>query len=228
MFQSSNFSADNGVLAGVQFALTGVTVFGAIFVQNVLGYTPIEAGLSLLPLTLPLLFLAPLAGRAYDRIGPRGLVAGGALLIGAGLIWSAAVLDKVSFSWLVPGYLAIGVGLALVMTPASTDCMNTAPAKLRGEASGVMQTVRQVGGTVGLAIMGTIIAHVEADEPSADAFTSGVSSAYYVGGAVMVAVAVVALVVLRHVKATDEPEGATEQVAIPTPAHAGAHPHAAS
>lgn len=202
-------------------------MFGALFVQNVIGFSPIEAGLSLLPLTLPLLFLAPLAGRAYDRIGPRGLVAGGALLVGAGLIWSAAVLDELSFSWLVPGYLAIGVGLAAVMTPASTDCMNTAPAKLRGEASGVMQTVRQVGGTVGLAIMGTIIAHVEAGEPGGGGFTSGVSSAYYVGGAVMLAVAAVALVVLRHVEASDEPAAAAGKVAIPTPAHAGAHPHAA-
>jgi EmrB/QacA subfamily drug resistance transporter len=240
LFSSRNFSGDNVVLAAVQFGLTGLTVFGALFVQNILGFSPITAGLSLLPVTLPLLVLAPLSGRAYDRIGPRGLVAGGAALVGAGLIWNAAVLDKVSFGWLVPGYLAMGVGLALAMTPASTDCMNSAPARLRGEASGVMQTTRQVGGTIGLAVMSTIVAHVQASNLSEsagkgsaaaaaaanDAFTSGVSTAYYLGGATMVAAAVVGFAVLRRREAADAiPEA--DRVTLPHPAPSGAHPQAA-
>jgi MFS transporter, DHA2 family, multidrug resistance protein len=63
--------------------------------------------------------------------------------------------------WLLPGYVLIGAGIALVMTPASTDAMNTAPPALRGQASGVMQTLRQAGGTIGLAIMGTAVACVQ-------------------------------------------------------------------
>lgn len=167
LFASRNFSIDNGVLGMVQFALTGLTVFGAIYVQQLLGFSPISAGLSLLPLTIPLLLLAPQAGKLYDRIGPRPLVGAGAGLCGAGLAWSAAFLDKFSYPWLLPGYVAMGVGLALVMTPASTDAMNSAPTRFRGEASGVMQTVRQVGGTVGLAIMGTIVASVQTDKLNA-------------------------------------------------------------
>jgi MFS family permease len=170
-----------------------------------------------------MLFLAPRAGKLYDRIGPRALVAGGTFLVGAGLIWDAAVLDKVSYGWLVPGYLAIGIGLSIVMTPASTDCMNTALPALRGEASGVMQTVRQVGGTVGLAIMGTIIAGAQGDHPAPEAFTSGVSDAYYVAGAMLLGAALVALAVLRHVRASDEAPGAA-RVPLATPVHAAAHP----
>jgi EmrB/QacA subfamily drug resistance transporter len=225
LFESSNFSATNIVLSAIQFGLIGLTVFGALFVQDILGFSPITAGLSLLPVTLPLLVGAPLSGRAYDRIGPRGLVSGGALLIAAGLLWDAALLDKQSYAWLVPGYLAMGLGLAAAMTPASTDCMNSAPPELRGEASGVMQTVRQVGGTVGLAVMATVVAQVQSasHENAADAFTSGVSSAYYVAGAVVALSAVVGFIVLRRQRAADD-----ESVSLPTPAHAHAHPASAA
>ncbi|HLM51448.1 MAG TPA: MFS transporter, partial [Solirubrobacteraceae bacterium] len=168
LFRSRNFSADAFVLGVVQFSLTGVTVFGAIWVQNVLGFSPVTAGLSLLPLTLPLLFLAPAMGRVYDRIGPRLVVTVGCALVAGGLLWNAGVFDQVAYAWLVPSYLAMGAGLALIMTPANTDAMNTAERRLRGEASGVIQTVRQVGGTVGLAIMGTIVAGIQ--QTKIDAF----------------------------------------------------------
>jgi EmrB/QacA subfamily drug resistance transporter len=161
LFSSRNFSADNFVLAAVQFGLMGVSVFGAIWVQDVLGFGPIEAGLSLLPVTLPLLLLAVGTGRLYDRIGPRLPVAAGALLVALALGWMAVVLDQLSYAWVVPGYVVLGVGLALVMTPASTDTMNAADPALRGQASGGMQTMRQVGGTVGIAVMGTIVANVQ-------------------------------------------------------------------
>ena len=69
--QAEELRTDGGVLAAVQFALTGASVFGAIWSQHVLGFSPIHAGLAMLPLTIPLLFVAPLAGRAYDRFGPR-------------------------------------------------------------------------------------------------------------------------------------------------------------
>jgi EmrB/QacA subfamily drug resistance transporter len=161
LFANRNFTADNVVLAAVQFALMGVSVFGAIWVQNVLGFGPIEAGLSLLPLTLPLLVLAPRVGSLYDRIGPRLPVAAGALAVGAALAWNAIFLHERSYPWIVPSYLLMGTGLAFVMTPANTDAMNAAAARLRGQASGVIQTMRQVGGTIGIAVMGTVVANVQ-------------------------------------------------------------------
>ncbi|HEY8583559.1 MAG TPA: DHA2 family efflux MFS transporter permease subunit [Capillimicrobium sp.] len=160
LFGNANFSADSAVLGAVEFALVGVSVFGAIWVQDVLGFGPIAAGLSILPLTLPLLVVAPIAGRLYDRIGPRAPVAAGALLVAGALAWNAAVLGEQSYAWVVPGYVALGLGLGLVMTPASTDSLNAASLDLRGQASGVVQTVRQVGGTIGIAVMGTVVSHV--------------------------------------------------------------------
>jgi EmrB/QacA subfamily drug resistance transporter len=163
LFASRNFRGDTLVLFCVQFALVGLTVFGAIYAQDLLGFDPVEAGLALLPLTLPLLVAAPLAGRLYDRIGPRWPAAIGTLLAGAGFAWQALVLHDFSYALLVPGYVLVGVGIGLVMSPTNTDAMSSAPPALRGQASGVIQTVRQVGGTVGLAIVGTIVANVQHD-----------------------------------------------------------------
>jgi EmrB/QacA subfamily drug resistance transporter len=160
LFRNANFAADNVVLAFVQFSLVALTVFGALWVQNVLEFSPIQAGLSLLPLTLPLLLIAPRVGRVYDRIGGRALVTGGALLVGLALGWNAAVLSQESYPWLLPGYLAMGIGLGLIMTPSNTDAMNVAAPELRGQASGLVQTMRNVGGTIGIAVSGTVVAHV--------------------------------------------------------------------
>jgi MFS family permease len=163
LFLTRNFRGDTLVLFCIQFALTGITVFGAIYAQDLLGFDPVQAGLALLPLTIPVLIVAPISGRLYDRIGPRGPVTVGMLLVGASLFWIAAVQHEFSFWVLVPGYVVAGVGIALVMSPSNTDAMNAAPSELRGQASGVVQTVRQVGGTVGLAVVGTIVANVQND-----------------------------------------------------------------
>jgi EmrB/QacA subfamily drug resistance transporter len=161
LFGSRNFRGDSLVLFCLQFSLIALTVFGAIYVQDVLGFSPVEAGLGLLPLTIPLLIAAPLGGRIYDRAGPRMLVSAGCIAAGAGLLWTAAVLHELAYGWLVPGYVALGLGIGLVMSPTNTDAMSSAPAPLRGQASGMIQTVRQVGGTVGLAIVGAIVAGVQ-------------------------------------------------------------------
>jgi len=161
LFRIRNFLGDNRTLFCVQFALIGLTVFGAIYVQDILGFSSIEAGLSLLPVTVPLLLTAPLAGRIYDRIGPRALVATGAGLVGASLFFVGALLGELNYWLLVPGYIGMGIGIGLVMGPSNTDAMNAAGRVLRGQASGVVQTVRQVGGAVGLAIMGTVVVNVQ-------------------------------------------------------------------
>jgi EmrB/QacA subfamily drug resistance transporter len=176
LFANHNFTADNIVLLAVQFGLMGVSVFGAIWVQDVLGFGPITAGLSLLPLTLPLLVIAPRIGALYDRIGPRMPVAAGALAVGVALAWNAVWLHERSYWWVVPAYILMGAGLACVMTPANTDAMNAAPPRLRGQASGVIQTMRQVGGTIGIAVMGTIVANVQATQITALLTKEGATS----------------------------------------------------
>ncbi len=161
LFRRGNFVGDNVVLFFVEFGLMALVVFGAIYVQDLLGFSPIEAGLSLLPLTIPVLLIAPVAGLLYDRVGARPLATIGCLVAGVGLLWCGAFLDDFDFARLVPGYAAIGIGIGLLMSPTNTDALNAAPAALRGAASGVVQAVRQVGSTVGLAIIGTVVASIQ-------------------------------------------------------------------
>ncbi len=161
LFAGRNFAADSTVLFLVQFALVGLTVFGAIFSQDILEFSAVEAGLSMLALTLPLLVIAPLAGGLYDKLGPRGLVTLGCVLGGGGMLWVAAVLQKESYPWMVPGYIAMGVGIGLTMGPTNTDALSAAARKLRPQAQGAVQTVRQVGATIGLAVMGVVVTSVQ-------------------------------------------------------------------
>lgn len=161
LFANRNFAGDMVAASFAQAALVTMTVFGAIYVQDLLGYTPIEAGVSLLAMTIPVFIIAPIAGRTYDRFGPRFVVPPGALMIGIGFVWCAVMLEKFSFPHLIPGYVAIGIGIPMMMGPANTDAMNAAGRSLRADASGVMLTMRQVGGTVGLAVLGTIVAFTQ-------------------------------------------------------------------
>jgi EmrB/QacA subfamily drug resistance transporter len=246
LFASRNFSAGTTVLGCVQFALTGLTVFGAIYVQEILGFGPISAGLALLPVVLPVMLLSPAAGRAYDRFGPRALVATGAALLGMGTIWTAGLLGMFRYAWLLPGLVLTGIGIALVMTPVSTDALNTAPSTCRGQALGVIQTLRHMGGTVGLAIMGAAVARTQRTRLSGawsavhgdpavpgklstatlgvlkDSLAAGISSALYIGGAVVLASAVAAWALLRRVTPADaQPAQAGAQIELMAPPSTG-------
>jgi len=199
-----NFRPDAALLGGVQFALVGASVFGAIWAQHVLGYSPIRAGAALLPLTLPLLVVAPLAGRLYDRVGPRPLLTAGPLLIAAGLGWMALWLHDHEYAVLVPGYVTLGAGLGLTISPATTDSLSAASPGERSQASGLVQTIRQIGGVVGIAVLGAIVqavSHVAPDATAAqriDASTSAVAAAYWVGAGVMAVMAIAAFALVRR------------------------------
>jgi len=157
IFRYGSFAGDALVLFLIQFGFMGIAVFGAIYAQDVLGFSPVEAGLALLPLTIPLLMLATFSGRLYDRIGARIPVAFGSAIVAAGFFATAALVLELDYWYLVPGYVALGIGIAFVMTPANTDGMNTAPPALRGAAAGLLQAVRQVGGTFGIAVLTSVI-----------------------------------------------------------------------
>jgi Na+/melibiose symporter-like transporter len=177
LFRGRNFSADAFVLFCCQFALIGLAIFGAIYIQTVIGFSPVGAGLALLPLTLPLLGISPGAGRLYDRLGPGGIVALGCALLAAAYVYQALVAGQYDYWLLLPGLAASGIGIGLAMSPTSTDAMNAAARELRGQASGAIQTVRQTGGTIGLAIAGTVVANVYRSSLEADLADAGASTA---------------------------------------------------
>jgi MFS family permease len=200
LYRKQNFGADSVILAGVQFALVGASVFGAVWSQQVLGFSAIRAGVALLPLTIPLLFVAPVAGRLYDRLGPRPLLATGTLLIGLGLGWLGLHLHLREYGWLIPGYVAMGSGIGLTISPATTDALGAARPTERSQASGIVQTVRQIGGVIGIPVLGAIVTNVTAGAHTdpVTAATDGVTAAFWTGAAMTVLMGVVAAMRLRR------------------------------
>lgn len=118
-----------------------------------LGMSPGRAGLALIPVTIPMIFVAPLAGRWYDKTGGKsGLMAGFIGMAIAGVFLAAAVFTN-SFIWMLPGLLLYGVSLALVLTINDPVTLDTLPTKDQGQASGVSATAEQFGGALGIACL---------------------------------------------------------------------------
>ena len=155
------FLGANIAVLCLQFALMGLTIYGVIFEQNVLGYSPILAGLLYLPATLPTLFMAPYAGRLADRIGSRIPAAIGLGLITLGFTEIAVFAHEQNFLFLLPGYILFGVGVPLTLTPMNTAALNRVPPEHRGAGSGFLATTRQIGGNIGIAVFGALLAAIQ-------------------------------------------------------------------
>ena len=108
------------------------------------------------------------------------------------------------YALLIPGYVAMGTGIGLTISPGTTDALGAATPSERSQASGIVQTVRQVGGAVGIAVLGAIVAGVSAVGPDATraarltASTNGVAAGYWAGAAMMAVMAVIAFVFVRR------------------------------
>jgi len=102
--------------------------------------------------------VGPIAGRLTDRLGPRNLIVAGLLIVAASLAWQSQVAVDTGYAFLLPGFVAMGIGIALVMSPMSTAAMNAVDVTKAGVASGVLSMSRMVGGTFGVAAMGALVA----------------------------------------------------------------------
>jgi MFS family permease len=124
--------------------------------QDILGYTPLEAGIRFLPSTLMIVGIAPVAGRLSDRFGPRWLIAGGLVIVAASLFSFSQIAVDSSYLDLLPGFMLLGIGIAMTMSPMTSAAMNAVPVQKAGLASGVLSMFRMVGGSLGVAVTGAI------------------------------------------------------------------------
>jgi MFS family permease len=131
--------------------------FIALYMQNVHGYTPLQAGVRFLPSTAVIIVAGPLAGRLTDRIGPRPLMTAGLLLTAGSLFWQGHLAADTSYGFLSGAFVLMGLGMGMIMSPMSTAAMNAVDATKAGVASGVLSMSRMVGGTFGVAAMGALI-----------------------------------------------------------------------
>jgi EmrB/QacA subfamily drug resistance transporter len=158
LFRDRNFSLMNWVGAVLTFGMIGLFLPITIYLQSALGFSAIKAGLTLLPMSLVSILLAPFAGRLADRIsGKYILVFGlGMFALGMGIIDWRASIDSTWLTFL-PGAIVAGVGLGCTFAPLATVAMRNINPRVAGAASGLLNTTRQLGGAIGSAVVGAVL-----------------------------------------------------------------------
>jgi MFS family permease len=144
----------------VTFAMFAQFFFITIYMQNILHYSPLQAGVRFLPSTLLIIVMGPLAGRLTDRVGPRPLMTIGLVVVSAAILSQSRITAHSGYGVLLPGFILMGIGMGLVMSPMSTAAMNAVDRTKAGAASGVLSMSRMVGSTFGVAIMGALVATI--------------------------------------------------------------------
>jgi EmrB/QacA subfamily drug resistance transporter len=194
-FRNRAFAATNGVSLAMFFGAFGSIFLLAQFFQVAQGYSPLEAGLRTLPWTAMPIFVAPVAGILSDRIGSRPLMAAGLALQAAALVWIATVTaPAVAYGLLIPGFVMAGAGMALVFAPAANAVLSSVRLDEAGPASGATNTIREIGGVLGVAVLATVFTSA-GDFASPQAYVDGLIPAVWVGAVVLAIGAAIALLV---------------------------------
>jgi EmrB/QacA subfamily drug resistance transporter len=141
----------------ITFAMFAQFFFVTLYMQNIMGYSPLQTGIRFLPSTLVIIVAGPLAGRLTDRIGPRPLMTIGLLIVAGAILIQSRITVHSGYGLLLPGFILMGIGMGLVMSPMSTAAMNAVDRAKAGAASGVLSMSRMVGSTFGVAVMGALV-----------------------------------------------------------------------
>jgi EmrB/QacA subfamily drug resistance transporter len=158
LFRNRNFTVINIVAALVSVAILGFFLPVTIYLQSVLGYSAIKAGLILAPMSLIALILAPIAGKMSDKIGGKYILMTGLALygLGAAILTAQASADS-NWPAFMPAIAVMGLGMGGIWAPMATEAMRGVPMMLAGAAAGVNNTLRQVGSVVGSAAVGALL-----------------------------------------------------------------------
>jgi EmrB/QacA subfamily drug resistance transporter len=160
VFTSKAFSAAAGAVTIIFFSLFGSLFALTQYLQLVRGYSPLSAGLRALPFAIAMGAMSPLSAVAAKRAGSRIVISGGLVLMSGGLIALSTAGVNTSYTVLAVFVAVMGAGMGLVMAPASAIIMSTVPEAQAGAGSAVNDTVREVGGALGIAVVGSIVAAV--------------------------------------------------------------------
>ena len=158
LFRNATFTGSNLVIFTGQFNKIAIVVFVALYLQDALHMTPLHAGLVLLAAAVPTLFTSVLAGRLADRFGARWLSLGGLMLNGSTLLWIGFAVSSERYGLLVPPLVIWGATLPFLFAPTRRAVMNAVPEEKHGQASGINLTAQLLGGTIGMAVCGTLLA----------------------------------------------------------------------
>lgn len=222
VFLAPHFAQIQTIFVIAMISMFGVVILLPIYMQTVLGITPLITGLFLLPGGLVMGFMGPITGRYYDSHGPRFLIIPGAIITSVAL-WIMATFNNQTPTWLVPiAHIIMSIGLALLFTPMFTLSLSAVPAKLYGHASAVLGTLQQIAGAAGTALFVTLltlvqVARIAGGAQTVSALGSGIQIAF-LSGAMLSLVAVV-LVFFVKSPAPSLDQGNADQPTVPMGAH---------
>ncbi len=158
LFKNRNYGLMNGIAGAVAFGMLGLFLPFIIYLQSVLGMSAIQAGLTVIPMSLVSMPVAPFAGRLADRIGGKYILMLGltCFAVGMGLLAYVASATSHWYDFVLPEMIA-GLGMGCTFAPMTTVAMRTIEPRMAGAASGVFNTTRQVGGVLGSAVVGAVL-----------------------------------------------------------------------
>lgn len=158
LFGIRNFWVANIIGLAVPFGLFGIFFPMTLFLQGALGMSPLEAGLTMMPMSLMLMFVAPLSGRLSDRVGARWILTTGLTLVSVGIVLiTSNVSTTTNWRALLPALLITGTGMGMTFAPMTAAAMSRVPPRISGSASGILNTSRNVGQLLGIAVLGSIL-----------------------------------------------------------------------
>ncbi len=158
LFRDRNYSVMNWVSGVLAIGMMGIFLPFTIYLQSVLGFSALKAGLTMAPISLVSMVVAPVAGRMTDKIGGKFILMSGLILFGAGMGWLALIAQPNS-AWqsFLPALIVAGFGMGCIFAPLITVAMRNIEPRMAGAASGVLNTVRQVGLVIGTAAVGALL-----------------------------------------------------------------------
>ena len=184
-FRNRTFALTNVASLFMFFGMFGSIFLLAQFFQTVQGYSPLQAGLRILPWTAMPIFIAPIAGAFSDRIGGQRIMAAGLALQALGIAWIATVSSPgMPYSDVVIPFFISGIGMALFFAPVANVVLSAVRPEEEGQASGAQNAIRELGGVFGVAVLASIFAHY-GGYVSPQSFVDGMQPAVWVGAALV-------------------------------------------
>ncbi len=199
-FTVPTFRLSVGIVIVCMATMLGTVIVLPIYFQSVLGVSVLTTGMLLLPGGLVQGVISPIIGRLYDKVGPRPLVIPGALLLAGGQWWLTQLGTDTALGVVVAMHVVFCIGMAMLMTPLMTASLGSLPPRLYGHGSAIMNTLQQLAGAAGTAVLVaamTIGAEKANAASEAGALASGVRTAFVVGGCIALVAVVLAPLVRR-------------------------------
>ncbi len=177
VFKNPRFSAASGTITIVFFALMGSLFLMTQYWQLVHGYTPLQAGVRLLPYAATMMIVAPMSARVVERLGTKRVVLIGLSLVTTGLLLLSTIAADSPYPMVISFFMVMACGMGMTMAPATESVMGSLPREKAGVGSAINDTTRQIGGALGVAIIGSVVSSVYASELSTASSTFGLDGA---------------------------------------------------